>query len=101
MFISLLVAACPPSLTCRSTSVGPRALGNDGVERVGKHTARTTVEAADVAEVSGFLEVAFDEPHVAPVVQMVPDLDRLRGEAAIGEGYYQRRADLQHTPDLA
>src|SRR5215210_5599464 len=76
MFISLLFAACSPSLTRQSTNVGTRALRNDGVEGVGKHTAGTTVEATDVAEVTGFLEVALDEPHVTPVVQTVPDLDR-------------------------
>ena len=77
MFISLLFAACPPSLPRRSTNVWPRTLRNDGVERVGKHTAWATVEAADVLEVAGFLEVALDELYVPTVVQTVPDLDRL------------------------
>jgi hypothetical protein len=83
MFISLLFAACSPSLTRRSTNVGPRALRNDGVERVGKHAAWAAIQAAYVGEVPGIPQILFHEPHVAPVVQTVPDLDRLRGKATI------------------
>jgi hypothetical protein len=83
MFISLPFSACPPSLTCQSTNVGPSALRDDGVERVTDQPAGATVETADITEVAGFLEVALNESHMAPVIQPVPDLDRLRGEAAI------------------
>src|SRR5919107_274405 len=83
MFISLLLAACSPSLTCQSTNVRPRALRNDGVERVAEHAAGTPVKAADVAEVTVFLEILFYEAHVALVVQTGPDLDCLRGRTAI------------------
>ena len=68
MFISLLFTACSPSLTCQSTNVGPRALRNDGVERVAEHAARTPIKTADVAEVVGFFEVGFDEAHVPTIV---------------------------------
>jgi hypothetical protein len=80
MFISLLLTACSPSLTCQSTSVWPLALRNDGVEWVAEHAAGTPVKTADVA---GFFEVAFDEPHVPTVIQLVPDSDRFRGKTAI------------------
>src|ERR671920_372265 len=86
MFISLLLAACSPSLTCQSTNVGPRTLRNEGVERVAEQAARTPVKTADVAKVAGFLDVAFDEPHVPTVIQLVPDGDYFRGKTAIGEG---------------
>jgi hypothetical protein len=83
MFISLLFTSCPPSLTCQSTNVGPSALRDDGIERVTDQPAGATVETADVTEVAGFFEVAFDESHVTPVIQPAPDLDRLRGKTAI------------------
>jgi hypothetical protein len=83
MFISLPFAACSPSLTPQSTNVWSRALRNDGVEWVGKHTAWAAIQAADVTEVSGFLAVALDEPHVPPVVETASDLDRLRGKTTI------------------
>jgi hypothetical protein len=83
MFISLLLTAYSPSLTCQCSNVGSRALCNDGVERVAERAARTPVKTAEVAEVSGFLEVAFDEPHVPTVIQLVPDGDYFRGKTAI------------------
>jgi hypothetical protein len=83
MFISLLFTACSPSLTCQSTNVGPRALRNDGVERVAEHAAGTPIKAADVAKVARFFEVAFDEAHAPTIIQLVPDGDCLRGKTAI------------------
>jgi hypothetical protein len=71
MFISLLFTACSSSLTCQSTDVWPRALRNVGVERIAEHAAGTPVETADVAEVAGFFEVAFDEPHVPTIIRLV------------------------------
>src|SRR5215217_2021543 len=83
IFISLLLAACPPSLTRLSTNVGSRALRDDRVERVGEHAAGTAIQASDVGEVPGIPEILLHEPHVAPVVQTLPDLDRFRGKATI------------------
>src|SRR5918993_2356497 len=112
MFIFLLLAAYPTSLLGLSdhdsdrshglSKVGERsrAHSDHGVKRVRKKAARTAVEAVNVAEVSGLLEVALDEAHVAGVVETVPDLDRLRGKAAVGERNRHRRADLQYAPDL-
>ena len=80
---------------------GPSALRNDGVERVAEHPAGTAVKAADVGEVPGIPEILFYEPHVAPVVQLVPDLDRLRGETTIGEGNDQWASNLEHPTDFA
>src|SRR5215204_5389650 len=101
MFISLPFSACPPSLTCQSTNVGPSALRDDGVERVTDQPAGAKVETADITEVAGFLEVAFNESHMAPVIQPVPDLDRLRRKTAIGECDRQRCTDLEHPTDFA
>jgi hypothetical protein len=53
------------------------------VERVREGAARTPVEAANVAEVTGLLEILFYEPHVPVVIQLAPDLDRLGGKTAI------------------
>src|SRR5215213_4271380 len=112
MFIFLLLAAYPTSLLGLSDRDSDRAPGlsrggersrassDYGVKRVRKKAARTAVEAVDVAEVSGLLEVALDEAHVASVVEAVPDPDRFRGKAAIGERNRHRRADPQHAPDL-
>jgi hypothetical protein len=83
MFISLLFIACSSSLTCQSTNVWPRALRNDRVERIAEHAAGTAVETAEVAEVAGFFEVAFDESHEPTIIQAVPDGDSLRGEATV------------------
>src|SRR5215212_3690846 len=113
MFIFLLLAAYPTSLLGLSDRDSDRAPGlsrggersrassDYGVKRVRKKAARTAVEAVDVAEVSGLLEVALDEAHVASVVEAVPDLDCLRGKAAVGEGDRHRRTFLQHPPDFA
>src|SRR5829696_2108603 len=101
MFISLLLAACSPSLTCQSTNVGPLALRNDGVERVAEHAPGAAVEVVDVGEVARFFEVAFHEAHVATVIQLVPDGDRLRGKTAVRERDDRGTADLQHAPDLS
>src|SRR5918994_5351978 len=113
MFMFLLLDAYPRSLLGLSDHDSDRLPGlsrsiersrapsDNGVKRVRKKAARAAVEAADVVEVSGFLEVALHESHVASVVEAVPDLDRLRGKAAIGERDRHRRADLQHAPDLA
>src|SRR5688572_28966846 len=101
MFISLLFTACPPSLTCQSTDVGPSALRDDGVERVTDQPAGATVETADVVEVAGFPEVAFDESHMAPVIQAVPDLDRLRGKTTIRERSDHRTTNLQDASNLS
>jgi hypothetical protein len=62
---------------------------------------RTPVEAADVAEVAGLLEILFYEPHVPAVIQLAPDLDRLGGKTAIREGCDQWCPDLQHPTDFA
>src|SRR5215208_8141911 len=83
MFISLLFSVCSPSLTRQSTDVGPHALRNDGVERVAEHPAGTTLKTADVAEVAGFFEVAFDQPHVPRIIQLVPNGHRFAREAAV------------------
>jgi hypothetical protein len=83
IFISLLFTACSHSLTCQSTNVGSRALRNDGVERVAEHASRALVKTADVAEVAGFFEVAFDEPLVPTIIQLVPDGDSFRGKTTI------------------
>src|SRR3954454_123188 len=101
MFIFLLLDVYTTSLTRLSAAVGARAAADYGVQRVREKTARTTVEAVDVAEVPGLLEVAFDQLRVAPVIEAVPDLHRLRWKTAIREGYYQWRAGLQHPTDLA
>ena len=77
------------------------APADDGVERIRKEAARTAVEAVDVAEVPGLLEVALYEAPVANVVEAVPDLDRLCGKAAVGERDRHRRTFLQHPPDFA
>ena len=77
------------------------APSDDGVKRVRKNTARTAVEAVDVAEVSSLLEVALYEAHVAGVVEAVPDLDCLRRKAAIGEGDHYLRSCLKHPTCLA
>src|SRR5829696_3671887 len=112
MFIFLLLAAYPTSLLGlfdRDSDRSPgfsrggewsRAPSDYGVKRVREKAARTAVEAVDVAVVSGLLEVTLDEAHVACVIEAVPDLDRLRGKAAIGERNRHRRAYLQHAPDL-
>ena len=60
-----------------------RALPDNGVERIGERAARAAVEAADVPKVAGLLEEVFDEVHVAPVVELLPDRYRLRREAAV------------------
>jgi hypothetical protein len=84
MFISLLLAVRVPSLTRRPLLVvRPGALSNDGVERIGEHALWTAIQTADVVEVTRLFEVAFDEPYVTPVIQTVPDSDRLRGKTAI------------------
>ena len=88
--VHLFPFRCPPSLTCRSTNVGLRALRNDGVERIREKAPRTAVEATDVAEFCGFLQVAIDEPHVAPVVQTVSDLDPLRGKTTFSRFFLRR-----------
>src|SRR5829696_4239362 len=112
MFMFLLLAAYPTSLLGLSdhdserspglSRVGERsrAPSDHGVKRVREAAVRTAVEAIDASEVSGLLEVALDEAHVAGVVEAVPDLDRLRGKAAVGERNRHRRAALQHAPDL-
>src|SRR5215212_9438858 len=101
MFISLLFTACSPSLTCQFTNVGPRALRYHGIDRVAEHAAGTPVEAAYFAEVTGFFEVTFDEPHVPKIIQLVPDGDSLRGKTTIGKRNYQWGVDLQHPTNFA
>src|SRR5919107_2310040 len=101
MFISLLFSACSPSLTCQSINVGPRALRNHGIEGVAEHAAGTPVKTAAVAEVAGFFQVAFDEPHVPMIIQLVPDGDGLRGKTTIRESDDRGTTDLQHAPDLS
>src|SRR5918997_5335121 len=101
MFISLLLAACPSSLPRQTTGVGTRAFCDDCVERVGEHAARTAIQAADVGEVSGIPEILLHEPHAAPVVQAVPDLDRLRRKATIRESDRQRRVAPEYPTDFA
>src|SRR5215208_73663 len=112
MFMFLLLDAYPRSLLGLSDHDSDRLPGlsragelsrapsDHGVKRIRKKAARTAVETVDAAEVSGLLEVALDEAHVAGVVEAVPDLDRLRGKAAVGERNRHRRAALQHAPDL-
>jgi hypothetical protein len=74
MFISLLLAVRAPSLTRRPPLVvRPGALSSDGIERIGEHALWTAIQTADVVEVTRHFEVAFDEPHVTPVIQTVPD----------------------------
>src|SRR5829696_5416113 len=97
MFMFLLLAAYPTSLLGLSdhdserspglSRVGERsrAPSDHGVKRVREAAVRTAIEAIDAAEVSGLLEVALDEAHVAGVVEAVPDLDRLRGKAAVSK----------------
>jgi hypothetical protein len=77
------------------------ALPDDGVEEIGEETARATVYAADVGEVPGVLQVALHELHVALVVELMPDSDRLIWKTTIREGDDRRSADLQHAPDLS
>ncbi len=61
----------------------PSALADYGVERVREQAARAPVERADVPEVPGLVEVALDEAHVSLIVQLAPNGDRLRREAAV------------------
>src|SRR5215207_99377 len=77
-----------------------RALPDHGVKGIGEHAARASVETAYVLEVARFSQVAFDQPHVAPVVQSLPDGDGLGREAAVGEGDDERRPDLQDAANL-
>jgi len=63
------------------TRIRSCALSDLGVEGIGKHASWAAVEAADVVEVARLLEIAFDEPHVAAVIQSVPDLDLCRRHA--------------------
>jgi len=61
-----------------------------GVQRVREKAAGIAVEAKDVAEVSCLVKVAFDEAHVASVVEAVPDLDHLRRKTAVSM-FHKRR----------
>ena len=54
-----------------------RTLPDHGVERVGEEAARAAVKATDIVEVSSLFEVAFDEAHVALIIEPVPDGYRL------------------------
>jgi len=87
LYLSLLVlnARVVLVLVRRAFSGGVRsgALPDHGVQRIREESARTAVEVADVPEGPDFFEVALDEVHVAPVVQMVPDLDRFSRKATI------------------
>src|ERR671920_278085 len=74
MFISLLLAACPPSLTCLSTGVRTRALRDDCVERVGKHAAETAIQASDVGADPGPVELRLPERQPGFGVQVLHDV---------------------------
>src|SRR4051794_17967541 len=97
MFIFLLLDVYTTSLTRLSAAVGARAAADYGVQRVREKTARTTVEAVDVAEVPGLLEVAFDQLRVAPVIEAVPDLHRLRWKTAM-ENFSNRQTSAARLP---
>jgi hypothetical protein len=85
--LGLRVWSCTPAYNC--------------VERIAEYAVRTAIQAADVLQVPGVLQVAFYESHATSVVQLVPDGDGLTGKATVREGDYRRSADLQHAPDLA
>ncbi len=70
------------SYRCRSLH-RPRALPDHGVEGIEKHPLRAAVEAAHVLEVASLPQVLLYEVHVALVVQLAPNGDCLRREAAV------------------
>ena len=75
-------------------------------QRVGEEAARAAVEAADITEVPGLFEVAFDEPHVALVVELVPDgyrfwLRRSSTIDTVGTGALMTRLHGRWTPPSA
>ena len=83
------------------TRIRSCGLSDHSVEGIRKHALWAPVEAVDVVEVARLFKVAFDEPHVAAVIQLVPDGDRLRGKTAVRERDYRRTAYPQDAPDLS
>ena len=61
----------------------PRALPDHGVEGIGKHALRAAAKAAHVLEVAGLPQVLLYEAHVPLVIQLAPNADHLRREAAV------------------
>ena len=74
------------------------ALADHGVEWIGKHAPRATIQAADTSKVASLPEILFYEAHVSLVVQPMPDGYRLARKATVREGDHRGSANRLILP---